>query len=56
MIPQETTYKIGEYKYLVKFGAPTNVRILKNGVQHDEKNFPTEQHFIHFLNTQLSLD
>ena len=52
----ETTFKVGKYKYIVEFGAPTKVRILKDGVRHEEMLFPTEQHFHCFLKGRLSVD
>ena len=54
--PEETTYTLGRYKYLVRFGSPTNVRVLKDGLQYNEMNFPTEQHFMCFLRDQHSID
>ena len=56
MEAQETTYTIGSYKYLVRFGAPTKVRILKDGLQYEEVLFPTEKHFYCFLKSRLSID
>lgn len=52
----ETTFKVGRYKYIVEFGAPTKVRILKDGLLHEQILFPTEKHFYCFLKSRLSID
>lgn len=47
----------GRFKYLIYEDLkPVRVKILKDGLQHQELKFPTAEHAFAYINQQFSLD